>query len=183
MEFLNDSDHFVEQTNRRARLIEIWADLFTSVQEYRSGRYLRAEFVLLRVLRSLEQPAPGADLDEPWTRCLSNLAAVLAALGSWDRAERSAFDGLAMCDDSFEPEVDGVRVCLLNILTDMYVSQGRLTEAERRFLRCRDWDGVAESRPRTAVSWSNADIRPMATYIASRPGSRRLTEDDWPGAS
>ena len=76
MEFLNDSDHFVEQTNSRARLIEIWADLFTSVQEYRSGRYLRAEFVLLRVLRSLEQLAPGADLDEPWTRCLSNLAAV-----------------------------------------------------------------------------------------------------------
>ena len=183
MEFLNDSDYFVEQTNRRDRLIEIWADLFTSVQEYRSGRYLRAEFVLLRVLKSLEHLAPGADLDEPWTRCLSNLAAVLAALESWDQAEKYAFDGLAMCDDSFEPDVDRVRDCLLNIVTEMYESQGRLTDAERRFLRCRAWYRIAESRPRTAASWSNADIRPIASYISVRPGGRQLTEDDWPGAT
>lgn len=89
-----------------------------------------------------------------------------------------------MCDDSFEPEVDGARGCLLNILTGIYESQGRLIEAERRFLRCRDWDGIGESRPQTAASWSNAEVRRLASYISSRPSNRRrLKDEDWPGTS
>lgn len=184
MEFLNDTDHFVEQTHRRARLFDIWADLFVSVHDYRTGRYSRAEFVLHRILKSLKQLAPGADLDEPWTRCLSNLAAVMAQLGRSDEAEAFAYEGLARCDDSFEPEVGDVRVCLLNTLTGLYESQGRLTEAERRFLRSRAWDGGGETGPQSTTSWSNAEIQTSAGYHASRRCNwRRPADDDWPGAT
>lgn len=161
---------------RYERLVDIWIDLFLSAKEFRKSNYPRAEFLLERVLQSLCQLAPDVDLDEPWARCLSNLAAVLLAMGRLDEAEDCAFEGLALCDESWEPEVDDVRDCLLNILTDLYKKIGCLTEGEQRFLSIPRWEGV-QARPLTCTSWSNAEIKRQAKVIAGTFWST----NDWPG--